>query len=346
MKDLNFLKFLFLFIIIFTILISRNYARINFQNYNLDNKIKNNNLSLKDIPRATLPYIDGYESNSILNSEINNIKVNNNKLSLVNSSLNTGFILKYKNLKIVEPQISAHIALVADLESKDILWGKNLDKRWPIASLTKLITAAYVLKNFDQKTKIAISTEKNSNDQATNTLSILNGEAYLVSDLVKLMLLSSSNEAAELLANLENRDNFIWGMNNLVKEWGANFTYFVDPTGLSMSNQSTAYDLLNIVYKIKEEYPDILKWSSLPSIKIKELNSQKLKKISNIHPFAGVLNFLGGKTGYIPEARQNLISVFNLEGKKIVILILGSNDRAQDTKLILEWFKSNFKLVE
>lgn len=344
MKDLNFLKFLFLFIIIFTILIGRNYAKINFQNYNLDNKIKNSNLYLKDIPSVTLPYIDNYESNFIFNSESNN-KLNNNELS-PNLSLNSGFIFEYHNSKIIEPQISAKIALVADLESKDILWGKNLDRRWPIASLTKLITAAYVLKNFDPKTKIVISAEKNLNNQATNTLIIFNGETYLVSDLVKLMLLSSSNEAAESLANLENRDNFILGMNNLVKEWGANFTYFIDPTGLSMSNQSTAYDLLNIVYKIKEEYPDILNWSLLPSIKIKELNSQKLKKISNIHPFAGISNFLGGKTGYIPEARQNLISVFNLEGKKIVIMVLGSNDRAEDTKLILEWFKSNFKLVE
>lgn len=345
MKDSNFLKFLFLFVVIFIILISKNYAKINSND--LNNKIKNNNLSLENIPRITLPYLGNYESNYNDDFHKKNQLKSDNELGLVGSSLdNKGFIFKYQSSQMTEPKISAIIALVADLKSGDILWSKNLNKRWPIASLTKLITAAYVLKNFDLKTKITIPKYILNNDQTSSTKNISEGDIYLVGDLVKLMLLSSSNEAAEVLANLENRDSFILGMNDLVKEWGLAFTYFADPTGLSVSNQSTGSDLLKIIYKIKEQYPDILRWSVFKTVEIKEISSKKFKKISNIHPFAGAPNFLGGKTGSTSESKQNLISVFSVEGRPVVILVLGSDDRALDTQSILEWFELNFQLVK
>ncbi|MGB9609066.1 MAG: hypothetical protein ACPL3E_01680, partial [Minisyncoccia bacterium] len=100
-----------------------------------------------------------------------------------------------------------------------------------------------------------------------------------------------------------------------------------------------------IVQKIFENYPEVLNISTKKSLVVRELEKNNLKTISNIHPFAGQAYFLGGKTGFISKSKENLVSVFNFKNRPILILVLGSDDRAKDTEILFDWVKLNFDTV-
>jgi D-alanyl-D-alanine carboxypeptidase len=355
MNNTNALKLLFLGVLLIAILFGNQNYKLKFNQANVSDNLNsfiavNQNLNqinkIDDLNQTNLSSVQ----NSFLNNDNNDNKDNyvlKSDLSL-NPNLNQVKIFILKNNSSTPIDISAQVILVGDLKTGEIIWGKNIQKKWPIASLTKLITSAYVFKNFDLKTKITL-TEKDVNilDSGTQSNQPLKvGESYYVIDLIKWMMLASRNEAAEALANYFGRENFILGMNNLVKEWGTHSTYFNDPTGLSVSNQSTPEDILKIIQKIYLDYPEILNFSTKKSLNVRELESGFLKTINNINSFAGNSEFLGGKTGFINESKQNLISVFNFKKRPIVILVLGSDDRAKDTEIILNWIKLNVNLVE
>ncbi|MCS6789246.1 MAG: serine hydrolase [Patescibacteria group bacterium] len=364
----HFLKFLFLGILFIVILIGNQNLgyKIN-QDNTLNSKILINN-NLKDVNLNnfnnfnlnTLSELDKkyqeikQDNNSYLSQDnnlslsINNSFIDKAQLNNLNNNLNYRFILKNNFSEVIFPNVSAKIVLVADLKTNQILWTKNINQRWPIASLTKLVTSVFAFKNMDPESKITL-TEKDVNVLDSGTQSdqkLQAGESYFISDLIKWMMLASRNEAAEGLANFFSREKFIAGMNDLVKSWGANFTYFNDPTGLSVSNQSTPEDIFKIVQKIYFDYPEILKISTQKSLIVKDLSNSKNRLIYNIHPFAGNPEFLGGKTGFIQSSKQNLVSIFNFKNQPIMILIMGSDDRVRDTQIIFEWLKLNFQLVD
>jgi D-alanyl-D-alanine endopeptidase (penicillin-binding protein 7) len=305
-----------------------------------------NSLKIKEeIPFVGWPFKNTKDEISIssLNSQL--ALNNNSSKEILESNLSTPnpFIFKYKSHNYFEPEISAEIALIADLKSEKIIWSKNENKRWPLASLTKLITAVYVLKNFDSKAQIEV---KDKDFQNSGDLNLLPGEIYTVSDLIAWMLLPSNNTSAYVLANYKNYDKFMEGMNNLVLDWGVKSTFFKEPSGISVANQSTALDVLKIVKKIYEEYPEVLKITQSKSLNVKDLSKNKIKTIYNTHPFVGEKKFLGGKTGQTDFALQNLVSIFLIKQRPVLFLVMGSKDRTDDTQKILNWFNENFQVVE
>jgi len=358
-----FLQKILFFILLFLIIFFGNY-NYNSQFYaQSDNTLSYQVKKIEQIPVISLPLKEDKPSNEFnLNSKT--LFFENEKESIYkettevvndfykNSSLiSFGFQasdFKYKNFNFVEPDITAQIALVADLKKEKIIWSKNENKNWPLASLTKLITSVYAIKNFNLNENIEINESylnKLSSIETSNAYFSV-GDIYSVYDLIKLMLLPSNNVAAYALANYKNYDIFISGMNALVKEWGADSTVFVEPSGLSVSNQSNASDLLKIIKRIYEDHFDVLKITQSKNLIVRELNKNKIKTIYNIHPFSGEKNFLGGKTGETNAARQNLISIFLIKQRPILILVMGSENRAEDTLKILNWFNQNFELFE
>jgi D-alanyl-D-alanine carboxypeptidase len=357
MKSDNLLKLLFLLALSIGIFFGNsNYNNSLNKNDNLvlnSSYIKasanesSKNLSLKENNyKKTEPYLISNVDN-LASSTVNNL--NNNLLNQgVLVSQENGFIFKYKNLDFKEPEINSEIALIGDLKSGKIIWSKNENKKWPIASLTKLITADYVLENFDKNLKITL-TENDVNVPRSVSLEDQNlkaGEIYYLKDLVVWMLLSSNNQAPTALANYFGADNFIRELNNLIKKYDVKNTFLSDSTGLSVSNQSTAFDLFKITKFIFENNPEIFNLTTKKNLTVTELSTNKRKTIISIHPFAGENNFLGGKTGEIPLSRQNLISIFNIEKRPVLMLVLGSEDRALDTQKLFSWFKSNFELIQ
>ena len=247
----------------------------------------------------------------------------------------------YRTGDELAPEIQARIALVANLKSGETFFSLEKNKRWPLASITKLISASIVLRDITQNQSTTIQSEDFVIDGENELLGV--GERYSVKDLLRAMLLASDNEAAEALANLYGRSEFIAAMNSEAYSLGLSNTRFDDPTGLSSVNQSTAEELLKLAQQIYWNYPDIFKITRTPSVFITELNSGRHILVKNINNFAGEQDFLGGKTGYTDEASGNLLSIFSYNRKPVLIIVLGGEDRFGDTEKLLEWFKRNYK---
>jgi len=244
------------------------------------------------------------------------------------------------------PELQAQIALVADLETGEAYYELNADKRWPTASITKLMTAAYAMKYLDLSSVITLEEKDFVEPGGDVTKTLKSGESFSVNDLIRAMMTFSSNEAAEAMANSIGRDNFMAGMNNMAQDWQLFSTHFSDPSGLSSANQSTGNDLKVLARNIYDVYPAIFQMTRQPKASILELVSGKKQVITNINQFAGQANFLGGKTGFTDEAGGNLMSLF-MEGRRpLFVLVMNTGDRFGDTQKLTDWFENNFAVTK
>ncbi len=121
------------------------------------------------------------------------------------------------------PLLDNAASLVVDIKTKTAYEAVNADERWPTASLAKLMSATIVADKLDPKTKITITETMFAADPQELTLVV--GGTYTVSDLLHLMLLPSSNVAAEAAATFYGRDAFIAEMNARAAEWGMTNTH-------------------------------------------------------------------------------------------------------------------------
>ncbi len=219
-----------------------------------------------------------------------------------------------------------------------MILAKNEEKIFPIASVSKLMTAAVSEDTEDQNdiTEISakvLATEGENGDLRT-------GEKIRVGDLIYPLLLESSNDAAEAIAADSGRGAFIAAMNDKAKDLGLASTAFADPTGLSEQNVSTAKDLFTFSTYLKAEKPDLL------AMTIKRSYSNKKHTWFNNSQFLGVNGYEGGKRGYINESLQTAVSLFTLPlgssgTRNIGITVLRSPDRYKDVQNILNYLKRN-----
>lgn len=247
----------------------------------------------------------------------------------------------YKATNDPAPEVGSESALIFDVQSGEKYLDAESDKRWPIASLSKLMTAYVVYSNMNLDATITLA----NSDFADGDNPIFSpGEIYKVRDLLKVMLVASRNTAANALARSFGYEKFISLMNDKARDWGMEDTHYEDPSGLSVPNQSTANDLLKLIRAISAERPDIWKTTENSKVTVKDLSSGKMRSFSSTNQFVSRRDFYGGKTGYIPEADGNLISLF-LYGKRTVgIIVLGSADRFGDSEKLYNWFTANYKV--
>lgn len=237
-----------------------------------------------------------------------------------------------------KPIVSAEAYLIGDLDTGEVILSKNSGSRFPIASVSKLMTALVSLntQNQDEITKIsnrAIATYGKNGGFRT-------GEKMKLSELLYPLLLESSNDAAEAIAEHKNRSEFIRGMNQAAAVLGLEKTSYEEPTGLSPNNQSTVSDLFRLtshIYKNKPEIFDITK----------ERNKSYANHTwFNISQFLKEKGYIGGKSGFIDESKETNVALFTLplangDPKNLAIIILRSNDRHMDTKSLLKYVQAN-----
>ncbi len=239
------------------------------------------------------------------------------------------------------PSLPDAEALVADLASGTPMLSLNTNARWPMASLTKLMTAAIVFDRMDMNQTITITPQMFSVDPQEYTLQV--GGTYTVSDLLRVLLLPSSNVAAEALADTYGYTQFMALMNAKAAQWGMVNTYYADPSGLSAANQSSANDLLLLAEQIYQNYPQILAITRVPHVMITNLTSGRKVAVDSIDLFSGEPDFIGGKTGHTDEASGNLLTIFNYDGHPLFVLALGTNDRFGDSTKLFDWAKANYR---
>ncbi len=214
----------------------------------------------------------------------------------------------------------------------------NDQRRWPIASLTKLMTAIVVSESMATDTPITITSADEAPLVAANAAPIFKvGDTVTIKDLMASMFVVSSDDAAEALADNYGRERFLQAMNDTAISLGMDDTRFVSPSGLSAGNLSTASDLYKLVEFIWSRYPGFFKITreAQTTISVSEPSGSRVTMVlNNIDRFAGRADFLGGKTGTLPISKQNLIAIFNANGPKVII-VLGATDRYTEAKDIL-----------
>ncbi len=236
------------------------------------------------------------------------------------------------------PETTAEIISVVTLETNNALVQFREKNRHPIASITKFMTAIIAERLIEKNTRIVIEEEDTETEGPAGNFAA--GEIFSVDDLIKVMLVVSSNDAATALARVIGAKKFVDAMQQTARSLGMENTTFFDPTGLSSLNQSTAEDLAILVNDMSKNHENLLRITRAASATIIEQRSGQFRILRNINEFAEVDGFEGGKTGYTDEARGNLISLFRVGEHKLLIAILGSNDRFGDTRKLYDWAKT------
>ena len=240
--------------------------------------------------------------------------------------------------------LKSSVALVVDQETHEVLLSKNDHAVLPIASLTKLMTGLLVsearlpMEEMITITQDDVDTEKGSRSRLTVGTTLTRGE------MLHLALMSSENRAAHALGRTYpgGLAAFVSLMNAKARMLGMADTRYVEPTGLSSNNQSSARDLALLV---DTAYRDsrLRELSTSPSYTV-EVGARTLQYNNTnrlVHSSAWDIGLQ--KTGYISEAGQCLVMQAKVAGRKLIMVFLdsaGKFSRIGDAERVRRWVES------
>jgi D-alanyl-D-alanine endopeptidase (penicillin-binding protein 7) len=258
------------------------------------------------------------------------------------------------------PTLSSQSVLVFDQASGQQLLAKNATLQTPIASITKLMTAMLVL-DANQPLNETITITNDDRDTLKGTGSRLAiGARHTRGQLLHLSLIASDNRAAHALGRSYpgGLDRFVTHMNRMALALGMRDTVYVEPTGLSSGNRSTALDLAILADYAYQNYPEIRDISTagnytLGTQRVVVKNKNKKEQVhyrpvafNNTNRFTRADDWQIGlsKTGFINEAGHCLVMQAQVANRDVIIVLLdaqGTSRRAGDATRIKEWLESN-----
>ncbi|MDD2731778.1 MAG: serine hydrolase [Candidatus Pacebacteria bacterium] len=255
-----------------------------------------------------------------------------------------------------EIEVKSEAALVLEVmpgNVERVIYEKNIDKPLAIASLSKLMTALVVFdlkETYGFSEPVLITEEAVNQDGSSKYGELAEGEYLRVKDLVYIMLIESSNDAAFALSELvsdkelENKDEpFVGLMNIYAKNIGLYSTKFINSTGLdsgSGANLSTALDVARLTKYIYIKYPKIFEITSQNSYEV-------AKADGSLHHFipentnkllTEIKGVIGGKTGWTPLAKGCLLIILKNPSSSsyFINVVLGADDRFSEMKKLIE----------
>lgn len=248
--------------------------------------------------------------------------------------------LPVRDFTISEPVIEARAAALYDVRSGKFLYALNVNKRLPIASVTKLMTAVAVLDNLNLDDIYTVSAENVNVDGFGADL--YKGEQLRGGELFKIMLIKSSNDAALTFAAEARKRGIDLAakMNEKAQYLGMANTRFTDPAGLDDQDAfSTAADLIKLV-RYGSNYDLISKTPIIPIADVGSIDGKISHHLINTNQLLGRMpDIIIGKTGYTDSAlgTMALEAGVNTSGDRLISVVLGSNDRFGETRRLIEW---------
>jgi len=238
-------------------------------------------------------------------------------------------------------ELKSSVALVMDADTNEVLFSKNSQAVLPIASLTKLMTALVVTEAnlpLDEALTVTdddIDTEKGSRSR------LRVGTTLSREEMLHLALMSSENRAAHALGRSYpgGLDAFVLAMNHKAQELGMTDTHYVEPTGLSSRNQSSARDLATLV-KAAQEHQMIRDFSTSPAYEVELGNRPAQFRTTNALVRSPAWDIVLQKTGYITEAGRCLVMQARMAGRKLTMVFLdsaGKYSRLGDAERVRRW---------
>ena len=242
----------------------------------------------------------------------------NKEINLLNNKM---FELKKADFKYYESMY------VGD-ENNNVYYQYDATEVRPLASVTKLMTALVVFDDINSgkyslNTKITVSQEAS---KVPYGFIIKTGESYTIEELLKLLLINSSNSAAYQLAlnSTGNVDTFVNKMNQKAKKLELRSLRYYTPHGLPPGDSNRKMDIGNArdIYKlalVALKNKELLRICNNESVNI---NGNKIKSTNSL--IGKYQEVQGLKTGYHSKALYNIVYYMNLGNQKVVQVILGS----------------------
>ena len=237
--------------------------------------------------------------------------------------------------------LASHVALVFDPDNNEVVFSKNSDSVQPIASITKLMTAMVVLDaSLPMNERLVVSdadvdTEKGSSSR------LHVGTELSRAEMLHLALMSSENRAASALSRHYpgGESAFVRAMNAKARSLGMTSTHYVEATGLSSQNRSSAMDLATLV-KAASNYELIREYSTSPESTV-ELGKRTLQfRNTNGLIRNPQWDISLQKTGYIAEAGRCLVMQARMAGRHVIMVLLdsaGKYSRIADAERLRTW---------
>ncbi len=242
--------------------------------------------------------------------------------------------------------------LIGDLKG-NIYLSRNIDKLYPLASVTKIMTLlvtfdAIKAKKISLNSKVRIS--KNSARQGGSKIGLKAGQVYRLKDLIKASAIYSANNATYAIAEFVGKGSikrFVRLMNKKVKKLGLqkDLKYYT-PAGLPsrMTKQPMDVGTARAIYKLSIEALKYKKYIQIAGIKKTSIRGGKIKLKSRNH-LLGIKGIYGIKTGYHKEAKYNITVASKIKNKDYIVVVLGGDTykKRDNTVLnILDIFKENY----
>ena len=241
--------------------------------------------------------------------------------------------------------LKSSVAYVIDQDTNEVLLSKNDQAILPIASITKLMTGVVLSEaklSMEESITITqddVDTEKGSSSRLKVGTTLTRGE------LLHLSLMASENRAAHAIGRTYpgGLNAFVDLMNAKAISLGMRDTRYIEPTGLSSKNQSSAKDLATLVSFAYQD-PILRELSTSPSYQVEvgkhTLNYKTTNRlIKNPNWDIGLQ-----KTGYISEAGQCLVMQAKIAGRKLIMVFLdsaGKLSRITDAERVRRWVEVN-----
>ena len=237
--------------------------------------------------------------------------------------------------------LNSEHALVVDRASGATLFEKSSTSSAPIASVTKLMTAMVSLDQKLDPLELLTISEDDVDNLKHSTSRLRVGSQLTRGEMLRIALMSSENRAAHALARTSpgGVSGFVAAMNRKAQKYGMTETHYVDPTGLSPENTSTATDLGRLARRVSG-YPLITDFTTTAGKSV-DVGSH-LESFHNTNPAVGKKgwDFWLSKTGYITEAGRCMVAGIRTAGRDVVVVLMGaksSGARAQDLAQVKAW---------
>ena len=241
------------------------------------------------------------------------------------------FFLAVSGQSLASPERAPNLASVqaaaAEVDKEGLLFGKHADRPVPVASITKLMTALVVVESGQDMDEWLTFEERHVEAAANAWTRIRVGSQLRRRDVLRIALMSSENFAAYTLARVYpgGFDGFVAAMNAKAKALGMLQTRFVDPTGLSTDNVSTAADLV-ILARAALKHPEIREASTTGYYRAEFRKPRYSLSFGNtnalVHRDSWGVSL--SKTGYLTEAGRCLVMVSEMNGTPVITVLLDS----------------------
>lgn len=237
--------------------------------------------------------------------------------------------------------LKSSVALVLDRNTNEVLFSKNAQAVLPIASITKLMTSMVVFEHHQDLDEVLAVTQDDVDTEKNSGSRLAVGTKLTRREMLHLALMASENRAANALGRHfpGGLSAFVEAMNQRARDLGMHDTRFVEPTGLSSKNQSSAHDLA-ILVRASHEHELLRQFSVSQEAKVAVGRQQLQFRNTNGLVRGGTWDIALQKTGYIAEAGRCVVMQATLAGRELIMVLLdsaGRYSRIGDAERLRKW---------